>query len=611
MSQSRAQTPPGAGRNEMSRRDVLNGLLIASGAAAVARSVPIDALAAEAASGACDGAIGLDPRVLRGGNLPSTFDIAHWMRDRRLRFESGAVTLAPGCDAFEGVFPIDDVDEQFDVVIVGGGLAGLSAALHLMRARPSLRLLLLEAGPRLGGNAGRDDAPPLPVPASTAGAYGAAPGTDSLRDFYREIGVDWNAQAIEYPASNYYFDEYTPGVRPGHRGWNIDTFEQGLARVPYDRRIVDDLLRTRKAIRALADEEGGLADPADESDEKHDYLSAMSLQHYLEDKLRCDPAVTDFYTIYTLTAFGGAAHQVNAHSALSFLTGEFTHNGLFTFPGGTSEMARLVQRWLTTSAVEKGARPPRIELNATALRIDPKLSRQGAGVVYFQDRHFRRVAAEKIIVAAPAQSARRLVDHFADDARKAAWGEFHAAPLVVANVALRSAAPLLDLDLGYSQSWWGGRHFMNYVIADWVGGRRDVADRKTVLTFYGGCDAPLDELANERMKLLQTPFGVYEESLKSDLSRLMRGANFDFERDVEAMFLYRWGHSMLRPPPNWLFGDKRGADGRLNRSEAPRRVACSPLGPVLFAGQHTEGTPSVESAIGSGHRAARQALEGL
>ena len=27
-----------------------------------------------------------DPRVLRGGNLPSTFNVAHWMRDRRLSF---------------------------------------------------------------------------------------------------------------------------------------------------------------------------------------------------------------------------------------------------------------------------------------------------------------------------------------------------------------------------------------------------------------------------------------------------------------------------------------------------------------------------------------------
>ncbi|MEZ5292426.1 MAG: lycopene beta-cyclase CrtY [Vicinamibacterales bacterium] len=41
---------------------------------------------------------------------------------------------------------------MFDAVIVGGGLAGSLAAWRLHHARPDLRLLLLEAGPALGGN---------------------------------------------------------------------------------------------------------------------------------------------------------------------------------------------------------------------------------------------------------------------------------------------------------------------------------------------------------------------------------------------------------------------------------------------------------------------------
>jgi hypothetical protein len=88
----------------------------------------------------------------------------------------------------------------------------------------------------------------------------------------------------------------------------------------------------------------------------------------------------------------------------------------------------------------------------------------------------------------------------------------------------------------------------------------------------------------------------------------MRGTGFDFDRDVSAIFIYRWGHSMILPTTKSVFGNVRGPDGRLDRSKAPRRVACRPLGPISFAGQHTEGTPSVESAIGSGHRAAGEVL---
>ena len=44
----------------------------------------------------------------------------------------------------------DQADRR--VVVLGGGITGLSAAFYLARARPDLELLLLERGPRLGGN---------------------------------------------------------------------------------------------------------------------------------------------------------------------------------------------------------------------------------------------------------------------------------------------------------------------------------------------------------------------------------------------------------------------------------------------------------------------------
>jgi hypothetical protein len=91
----------------------------------------------------------------------------------------------------------------------------------------------------------------------------------------------------------------------------------------------------------------------------------------------------------------------------------------------------------------------------------------------------------------------------------------------------------------------------------------------------------------------------------------MGGTEFDFDRDVSAVFIYRWGHSMILPTTKSVFGDVLGPDGMLDRSRAPRRLACRPLGPISFAGQHTEGTPSVESAICSGHRAALEVLSHL
>ena len=143
------------------------------------------------------------------------------------------------------------------------------------------------------------------------------------------------------------------------------------------------------------------------------------------------------------------------------------------------------------------------------------------------------------------------------------------------------------------------------MIADWATPNRSTRDRRTVLTFFGGNTAPPAQLASERIKLLQTPFGDYEQTIREDLSRVMAGTAFDFDRDVTSIYLYRWGHGMIMPTPGQLFGN--GAD----RKGSPRHVAAAPLGRISFAGQETEGRPSVECAMASGDRAAKEVLRHL
>jgi flavin-dependent dehydrogenase len=42
---------------------------------------------------------------------------------------------------------------DYDVVIVGGGISGMTAAYELRKQNPSIRLVVLEAGDRVGGRA--------------------------------------------------------------------------------------------------------------------------------------------------------------------------------------------------------------------------------------------------------------------------------------------------------------------------------------------------------------------------------------------------------------------------------------------------------------------------
>jgi hypothetical protein len=366
---------------------------------------------------------------------------------------------------------------------------------------------------------------------------------------------------------------------------------------------------------------GGPTDPPDESDPRFDGLGAISFKQYLEQK-KYRPAVVDFYSRYSADALGGLCEHVSAHAAIAFLGAEY--HPLFAPPGGTSAIARAMVRALVPGAFapgpfEKVLRKPmnldaldvpgeaiRIRQRALAVRADS--AGKSASLVYYCDGKFHRSIARSMILAGQGHTTRLLVDHLVDDATRSAWISFSRVPTVVANVVLRSSRPLTRLGLGYNQYYWGSEHWADFVIADWTSTPKRDRNRPVTLTFYGGNERPPEELPAERLKLLNTPFSAYEASLRKDTARLFAGAGFDFDRDVRAIYLYRWGHSLLLPRPGFSFQEPL-VEGEIHkRVPAMRHLAKQPLGRVFIAGQDVEGTASVESALGSGRRAAEEAL---
>src|SRR5713101_3873291 len=177
------------GKDTIQRRDFINGMLIAAGTAAVGSSLPMRMYAA-GTTFPCDGPIGSDPNVLRGGNVPSVFNIAHWLRDDRLTFTRTSVVIASSpCDSFQGSKPIVADNGKYDVIIVGSGMSGCSAAFYITRQRPGTKILILDGQARPGGNANRDDALSIPDIVSTATAYAVQPYAAFLDDIYNTTGV--------------------------------------------------------------------------------------------------------------------------------------------------------------------------------------------------------------------------------------------------------------------------------------------------------------------------------------------------------------------------------------------------------------------------------------
>jgi len=124
----------------IARRDFLNGVAITAGAIAggmlsgvvtedLAKEVPVRGQRSD-----------YPPRLtgLRGSH-PGSFELAHKLRDGDLPLQ------AP------------DPAETYDLVIVGGGISGLSAAYFYRERKPSARILILDNHDDFGGHAKRNE----------------------------------------------------------------------------------------------------------------------------------------------------------------------------------------------------------------------------------------------------------------------------------------------------------------------------------------------------------------------------------------------------------------------------------------------------------------------
>src|ERR1700760_4631748 len=108
----------------ITRRDFLNGTLLASGAALVSAACPFQLMAAED----WNGASGIGDYADANGNTHQVMADGHTIRDHA--FDRGSPA-------------IEDTGEIFDCAIVGGGISGLAAALFYERATSAKRSCLV------------------------------------------------------------------------------------------------------------------------------------------------------------------------------------------------------------------------------------------------------------------------------------------------------------------------------------------------------------------------------------------------------------------------------------------------------------------------------------
>ncbi|MEM9801399.1 MAG: FAD-dependent oxidoreductase [Planctomycetota bacterium] len=473
-------------------------------------------------------------------------------------------------------------DERRRVVIVGGGVAGLSTAWRLARAGVD-DIVLLELGSEVGGTSRGGVVGGLRCP--WGAHYLPLPRVEqrALAAFLGDAGIAVGAGddgRVRVPDRLLVRD-------PEERVAGLGFFEEGLwlragasdddhADVERFEAEVDGLLRLGRDGRRLFDLPVAHSSTELQDLDRTSAAAWCDARGYTADRIR-------WYLEYAARDdFGAALEDTSAWALLHYFASRpdpatGASAPFLAWPDGNAELVRALVRSAPEVEIRSGEIATRVEAGPNGAVVTS---------VAPDRRETTRWTADAVIVATPQFVTRRLL---AEDPARDARAAFRYSPWVVANLHLEKR----PMERGFPAAWDSvlhGSESLGYVDATHQLDRSDARD--AVWTWY----LPLvdrDESA-ARQRLLATPWEAMRDAVLDDL----RGVHPDIDEVVTRIDVVRYGHAMVKPTPGTLFGGGRA-------------LAQEPIGAVHFAHSDLSGMALFEEAHWQGTRAAEEVLARL
>lgn len=390
-------------------------------------------------------------------------------------------------------FAQPDASRKVDIVIVGGGMAGLSAA-YFLRGKD---WLLLEKEDHFGGNAYQEEFDGQAY--STAAAYDFR-GSDSDH-LAKEIGL--NLLPIDMPDPTIVNGVYTP-----------DTWRSGLSRLSYPKETVASFKKFSEDILKI--------------DTRKDILELDS-KPFTEITGKYAPELTKWWDAYGLSNWGAVTEDTTAFIGVSdaqyLIKGEDSTRVIL--PGGLGCIShRLVE-------MMKPKYGERLCGGATVVSVIPEANQ--VRVIYIQGDKLTSVAAKFVLMCCPKFITGRVVAGLPKD-QKQAMQRMRYAPVPMINM-------IFDRQIyrkGYD-NWCPGNSFTDFIVADWtIRNQPGYHPNYEILTFY----STLRE--SERVLLLD------EDNCKQFAGKVLtefQSLLSEFRVDPVEIHLYRRGHAMMMAVP--------------------------------------------------------------
>jgi spermidine dehydrogenase len=478
---------------EITRRDFLNGVALTVGTTII----PSCLFGALNSSTDPEKSADYYPPALTGlrGSHPGAFETAHSLRDGTFWEEVGKPS---------------DTGEVYDLVIVGGGISGLSAAHYFRKvAGPKARILILDNHDDFGGHAKRNE---FRVGNRTVLGYGGvysiespAPYSVVAKGLINELGIDVESYS-KYVAKDQYrsmglapkifFDKETFGVDKlvAHptsveiselgdlQATDTNAWQEFLSEAPLSAQAKQDYQRLCQEKKDYL--------PGLSSDEKKSRLARMSYAKFLVELAGVNDEVVRLLQTLPQSWFGLGIDAVSAQDAWGLgypgfqgmsldltpgrgmsrdaIPNEEAKNYFFHFPDWNASIARLLVRKLISEAIpgnsatdvvtakanyaklDETSSAVKIRLNSTAVRVkhqgDPASAKE-VEIAYARGGKVYTVRAGHCILACWHVVIPYICDEL-PDRQKEALASAAKVPLLYTNVAIRDWTAFQKLRAG-------------------------------------------------------------------------------------------------------------------------------------------------------------------
>jgi len=564
------------------RRDFLNGMAVALGASLLPRA-PLGLWGP--GPYAPERAPGYYPPALTGlrGSHPGSYEIAHQIRDGGL--EAMMREARPS-------------GESYDLIVVGGGISGLSAGYFFQKASGGrARVLVLDNHDDFGGHAKRNE---FRVGGKLLIGYGGSQSMDSPSRYSAEargllvgLGVDtaefYGAYDRKFPGrwglkGGVFFDHEAFGADRlvvaglGRRDWPEVQSVEEIREAPLSPEVLSSIV---KLFTAEAAPFPGLT-PA----ELNAKLEKTSYRDYLLQHASLHPDAIPVFQTWTHDLYGVGIDAVPAldcwglgfpgFKGLPLDQASTEGIGLtaapheedpyiFHFPDGNASIARLLVRKLVPGAcpghtmddivtarvnyapLDTPHAPTRIRLNSTVIRAAHVQGGREVEITYARGGKVWTARAPACVLAC----WNGMIPYICPDlpaVQKQALAYGVKVPLVYTNVALRNWEAFAKLGV---QSVYAPAGYFSSIRLDFpvsLGRYHFSRSPKEPIVVHlqrTPCSPGLPARSQHRAgraDMLATTFETFERNLRDQLARALADGGFDPARDIAGITVNRWPH---------------------------------------------------------------------